>query len=71
MPPRHTPVRCYSGNFLEPGGVTQAEAAKRIGVLFQRLNAIGRGRRVVSTDTAIRLEALTLMEAAFLASATE
>ena len=51
--------------FLEPAGVTQAEAAKRIGVPFQRLNAIVRGRRAVSADTAIRLEALTLMDAAF------
>jgi addiction module HigA family antidote len=51
--------------FLEPAGVTQAEAAKRISVSFQRLNAIVRGRRAVSADTAIRLEALTLVEAAF------
>jgi addiction module HigA family antidote len=51
--------------FLEPAGVTQAEAAKRIGVPFQRLNAIVRGRRAVSADTAIRLEALTRMDAAF------
>jgi addiction module HigA family antidote len=51
--------------FLEPAGVTQAEAAKRIRVPFQRLNAIVRGRRGVSADTAIRLEALTRMDAAF------
>jgi addiction module HigA family antidote len=51
--------------FLEPAGVTQAEAARRIGVPFQRLNAIVRGRRAVSADTAIRLEALTRMEAGF------
>jgi plasmid maintenance system antidote protein VapI len=31
--------------FPEPAGVTQAEAAKRIGVPFQRLNAIVHGRR--------------------------
>jgi addiction module HigA family antidote len=51
--------------FLEPAGVTQAEAARRIGVPFQRLSAIVRGRRAVSADTAIRFEALTSMEAAF------
>ena len=32
---------------------------------FQRLNAIVRGRRAVSADTAIRLEALTRLDASF------
>jgi addiction module HigA family antidote len=45
--------------FLEPLGVSQAEAAKRIVVPFQRLNAIVKGRRSVSADTALRLEAPT------------
>ena len=45
--------------FLEPLGVSQMEAAKRIAVPFQRLNAIVRGRRAVSADTALRLAALT------------
>jgi addiction module HigA family antidote len=45
--------------FLEPLGVSQIEAAKRIAVPFQRLNAIVKGRRAVSADTALRLEALT------------
>jgi addiction module HigA family antidote len=45
--------------FLEPLGVSQVEAAKRISVPFQRLNAIVKGRRAVSADTALRLEALT------------
>ena len=52
-PPTH-PGEMLLKEFLEPAGVT-----------FQRLNAIVRGRRAVSADTAIRLEALTLMEAAF------
>ena len=63
-PPTH-PGEMLLKEFLEPAGVTQAEAAKRIGVPFQRLNAIVRGRRAVSADTAIRLEALTLMDAGF------
>ena len=63
-PPTH-PGEMLLKEFLEPAGVTQAEAAKRIGVPFQRLNAIVRGRRAVSADTAIRFEALTSMEAAF------
>lgn len=45
--------------FLEPLGVSQIEAAKRIAVPFQRLNAIVKGRRAVSAGTALRLEALT------------
>ena len=45
--------------FLEPLGVSQVEAADRMGVPFQRLNAIVRGRRAVSADTALLLEVLT------------
>jgi addiction module HigA family antidote len=45
--------------FLEPLGVSQVEAARRMQVPFQRLNAIVRGRRAVSADTALLLEALT------------
>jgi antitoxin HigA-1 len=63
-PPTH-PGEMLLKEFLEPAGVTQAEAAKRIHVPFQRLNAIVRGRRAVSADTAIRLEALTRMDAGF------
>ena len=57
-PPTH-PGEMLLKEFLEPLGVPQSEAAKRIGVPFQRLNAIVRGRRAVSADTALRLEALT------------
>jgi addiction module HigA family antidote len=51
--------------FLKPLEITQAEAAGRIGVPFQRLNGLVRGRRGVTADTALRLAALTGMEAAF------
>jgi plasmid maintenance system antidote protein VapI len=34
--------------FLEPLGVSQVEAAKRMNIPFQRLNAIVKGRRGVS-----------------------
>jgi addiction module HigA family antidote len=51
--------------FLEPLGVSQVEAAERMGVPFQRLNAIVRGRRAVSADTAMLLGALTRMDAEF------
>ena len=57
-PPTH-PGEMLLKEFLEPLGVPQIEAAKRIDVPFQRLNAIVKGRRSVSADTALRLEALT------------
>ena len=46
-------------DFLEPLDVTQVEAASRMNIPFQRLNAIVKGRRSVSADTALLLEALT------------
>ena len=57
-PPTH-PGEMLLTEFLEPLGVSQAEAARRLGVPFQRLNAIVRGRRSVSADTALRLQQLT------------
>jgi len=45
--------------FLEPLGVSLVEAANRMNIPFQRLNAIVNGRRRVSADTALLLEALT------------
>ena len=45
--------------FLEPLGVSQVEAADRMSIPFQRLNSIVTGRRAVSADTALLLEALT------------
>jgi hypothetical protein len=44
--------------FLEPLGVPQVEAATRMNIPFQRLNAIVKGRRRVSADTALLREAL-------------
>ena len=57
-PPTH-PGEMLLKEFLEPLGVPQIEAARRMRVPFQRLNAIVKGRRAVSADTALRLEALT------------
>jgi len=48
--------------FLEPR-VSQVEAARRMSIPFQRLNAIVRGRRGVSADTALLFEALTRWDA--------
>ena len=61
-PPTH-PGEMLLKEFLEPLGVPQVEAAARMNVPFQRLNAIVRGRRSVSADTALLLEALTGWEA--------
>jgi len=45
--------------FLAPVGVSQADAARRMNIPFQRLNAIVKGRCGVSADTALLFEALT------------
>ena len=57
-PPTH-PGEMLLKEFLEPLGASQIEAAERMGVPFQRLNSIVKGRRAVSADTALLLHALT------------
>ena len=57
-PPTH-PGEMLLKEFLEPLGVSQVEAAERMNIPFQRLNAIVKARRGVSADTALLLEALT------------
>jgi addiction module HigA family antidote len=49
--------------FLKPLEVSQVEAARRMDIPFQRLNAIINGRRAVSADTALLLEGLTRWDA--------
>ena len=61
-PPTH-PGEMLMKEFLEPLGVSQVEAARRMKIPFQRLNAIVKGRRGVSADTALLFEALTGWEA--------
>ena len=51
-PPTH-PGEMLLKEFLEPSGVSQVDAAKRMNIPFQRLNAIIKGRRGVSADTAL------------------
>ncbi len=63
-PPTH-PGEMLLEEFLKPLDITQADAAQRIGVPFQRMNGLVRGRRGVTADTALRLAALTGMDAAF------
>ncbi|CAN5309031.1 HigA family addiction module antitoxin [soil metagenome] len=44
--------------FLVPHGISQHKLAEMIGVTVNRVNQIIKGKRGVSPDTAIRLEAL-------------
>lgn len=41
--------------FLEPLVITQTAFAKRLGITHHRLNEIIRGKRAITTDTALRL----------------
>ena len=52
--PTH-PGEILAEEFLTPLGLTQVDLAARIGVPFQRVNQIVRGRRAVTPDTALRL----------------
>src|SRR4051812_38239822 len=55
--------------FLEPLGVSQVEAATRMSIPFQRLNAIVNGRRAVSADPALLLDAADRLGRSDLANA--
>lgn len=51
--------------FLKPLGMTQSDFAGRLGVSFQRVNEIIRGKRGVTPDTALRLARVLGMSADF------
>ena len=51
--------------FLRPLDLTQTEVAQRLGISYPRLNELLHGKRGVTPDTALRLEALFGMEAQF------
>ncbi len=63
-PPTH-PGEVLLEEFLKPLEISQVEFAHRLGVSFPRLNGVVRGRRGVTPDTALRLERVTGMNAAF------
>ena len=44
--------------FLRPAGLTQRQAAERMGMPLNRLNELIRGKRGVTADTALRLSEL-------------
>ncbi|MDP2607166.1 MAG: HigA family addiction module antitoxin [Deltaproteobacteria bacterium] len=51
--------------FLKPLGISQSAFAVRLGISFPRLNEIIRGKRSVTSDTALRLAHVLRMSADF------
>jgi addiction module HigA family antidote len=49
------PGEILQREFLAPLAVTQTAFARRLGITHHRLNEIIRGKRAVTTDTALRL----------------
>lgn len=63
-PPTH-PGEMLLEEFIKPFGITQVELASRLGISFPRLNEVIRGRRGVTSDTALRLARVFGMPADF------
>jgi addiction module HigA family antidote len=59
------PGDVFLEDFLEPLGITQKEAARRLGISYPRMNEIVKGKRTVTPDTALRLAKFTSTEPAF------
>jgi addiction module HigA family antidote len=57
-PPTH-PGEMFEEEFRKPSGISQAEAARRMGMSTNRLNEIVAGKRGVTAETAVLLGALT------------
>jgi addiction module HigA family antidote len=64
VPPTH-PGETLPEEFLKPLGISQSAFAIRLGVSFPRLNEVIRGKRAVTSDTALRLAQVTGMSADF------
>ena len=56
--PAIAPGEILLAEFLEPLGIGQADAARRLGISLNRLNEIVLGKRSISADTALRLARL-------------
>lgn len=63
-PPTH-PGEMLLEEFVKPLGLTQTALAQRLGVSYPRLNEIIKGRRSVTSDTALRLSRVLGMSADF------
>ena len=56
--PAISPGEILLEEFLNPQGIGQLDAARRLGISLNRLNEIILGKRGVSADTALRLARL-------------
>lgn len=68
LPRRRPPTRpgeMLLEEFVKPLGITQSELATRLGISFPRLNEIIRGKRSITSDTALRLARVLGMSADF------
>ena len=63
-PPTH-PGEMLLEEFIRPYSLSLAETARRLRISYPRLHEIVHGKRGVTTDTALRLEALFGMDADF------
>ena len=59
------PGRFLERHFLAPLGLSQTEAARRLGISRRRLNEVIQGHRAFTPDTAIRVAALFGTDAQF------
>jgi antitoxin HigA-1 len=64
LPPT-APGEMLLEEFLIPLGISQTAFATRLGISFQRLNEVVRGKRAVTPDTALRLARVLGMSADF------
>lgn len=53
--PPITPGEILLEEFLKPLGISQRELARALGIPYQRVNEIVRGKRAITPDTALRL----------------
>jgi antitoxin HigA-1 len=68
LPRRRPPTRpgeILLEEFIKPLGITQSELAIRLGISFPRVNEIIRGKRAITSDTALRLARVVGMSADF------
>ena len=67
--PRHRPPtrpgEMLLEEFVKPLAITQSELASRLGISFPRLNEIIRGKRTITSDTALRLARVLGMSQTF------
>jgi antitoxin HigA-1 len=62
--PTH-PGEMFEEEFRKPSGISQAEAARRMGMSLARMNEIAKGKRAVTAETALLFEAMTGASAEF------